>query len=196
MEEDDDKVAVDGGGRRRLRQMRCLSPRCRTLGSTFTSKEAMSNNRRLLHVGDVDRTIKSYICISCSMWLAAEDRVDSTVMEVVYYFCFARYLYDMNENVFAFFFCASYMMDGCCCITSSSSQYHAATSFHNSIIDYPARHPVALSTTGHKTQTSLSILIARSSKPPGSQLHDEFLAESSFFLFYFDSPVSNFITRV
>uniref|UniRef100_A0A0E0I6W7 Uncharacterized protein n=1 Tax=Oryza nivara TaxID=4536 RepID=A0A0E0I6W7_ORYNI len=35
-------------------------------------------------------------------------------MKVVCYFCFARRLYDMNENVFAFF-CACYLMDGCYC---------------------------------------------------------------------------------
>uniref|UniRef100_A0A0D9YRE6 Uncharacterized protein n=1 Tax=Oryza glumipatula TaxID=40148 RepID=A0A0D9YRE6_9ORYZ len=39
MEEDDDTVSVDGGGRRRLRRRHCFSPRCRTLGSTLTSKE-------------------------------------------------------------------------------------------------------------------------------------------------------------
>uniref|UniRef100_A0A0E0KFC1 JmjC domain-containing protein n=1 Tax=Oryza punctata TaxID=4537 RepID=A0A0E0KFC1_ORYPU len=53
MEEDDNIEAVDGGGRWRLRQRRYFGPRCRTSGSTFTSKEvftwAKSNNRWLLH---------------------------------------------------------------------------------------------------------------------------------------------------
>uniref|UniRef100_A0A0E0G5S7 Uncharacterized protein n=1 Tax=Oryza nivara TaxID=4536 RepID=A0A0E0G5S7_ORYNI len=62
MEEDDDTMSVDGGGRRRLRRWHYFSPRCWTLGSTLTSKEvftwANSNNQRLLHIGDIDRTSK------------------------------------------------------------------------------------------------------------------------------------------
>uniref|UniRef100_A0A0E0CK18 Uncharacterized protein n=1 Tax=Oryza meridionalis TaxID=40149 RepID=A0A0E0CK18_9ORYZ len=47
-------------------------------------------------------------------------------MKVVCYFSFACRLYDMNEN----------MMDGCYCATSSPTLYHAATPFHDSIVDY------------------------------------------------------------
>uniref|UniRef100_A0A0E0K3N3 Uncharacterized protein n=1 Tax=Oryza punctata TaxID=4537 RepID=A0A0E0K3N3_ORYPU len=58
MEEDEVTVAVDGGGRRRLRGRRYFGPRCRTLGSTLTSKEvftyAKSKNRQLLRVSDID----------------------------------------------------------------------------------------------------------------------------------------------
>uniref|UniRef100_A0A0E0PZC7 Uncharacterized protein n=1 Tax=Oryza rufipogon TaxID=4529 RepID=A0A0E0PZC7_ORYRU len=58
MEEDDGTVAVDGGGRRQLRRRCCMGPHCQTLGSTVTNKDvftwAKSNNRRLLHVDDVD----------------------------------------------------------------------------------------------------------------------------------------------
>uniref|UniRef100_A0A0E0F3D9 Uncharacterized protein n=1 Tax=Oryza meridionalis TaxID=40149 RepID=A0A0E0F3D9_9ORYZ len=42
MEEDDNTVAVDGGGRQRLRRMHYFGPCCQTLGSTLTSKEVFT----------------------------------------------------------------------------------------------------------------------------------------------------------
>uniref|UniRef100_A0A0E0MGF4 Uncharacterized protein n=1 Tax=Oryza punctata TaxID=4537 RepID=A0A0E0MGF4_ORYPU len=62
MEEDDGTVVLDGGGRHQLRRRRCFALHCRTPGNTLTSKEvftcAKSNNRRLLHIEDIDRTSK------------------------------------------------------------------------------------------------------------------------------------------
>jgi hypothetical protein len=62
MEEDDCTMVVDGGGQWRLRQRRYFGPHCQMSGSTLTSKEVFtwtkSNNRRLLHTGDIDRTSK------------------------------------------------------------------------------------------------------------------------------------------
>uniref|UniRef100_A0A0E0BIS2 Uncharacterized protein n=1 Tax=Oryza glumipatula TaxID=40148 RepID=A0A0E0BIS2_9ORYZ len=51
-----------------------------------------------------------------------------------------------------------HMMDGCYCETSSSSLYHT---LHPTMIppSTSARHPVALSTTSHKTQTVIFILM-------------------------------------
>uniref|UniRef100_A0A0E0GRT0 Uncharacterized protein n=1 Tax=Oryza nivara TaxID=4536 RepID=A0A0E0GRT0_ORYNI len=60
MEEEDITMAVDGGGQWRLR--RYFGPRYRTPNNTLTRKEvftcAKSNNRRLFHVGDIDKTSK------------------------------------------------------------------------------------------------------------------------------------------
>uniref|UniRef100_A0A0E0KZT2 Uncharacterized protein n=1 Tax=Oryza punctata TaxID=4537 RepID=A0A0E0KZT2_ORYPU len=64
MEEDDGTVArwLVSGDQRQLRRRRCFGPRYWTSGSTLTSKEVFtcskSNNRRLLHDGNIDRTRK------------------------------------------------------------------------------------------------------------------------------------------
>uniref|UniRef100_A0A0E0M0F8 Uncharacterized protein n=1 Tax=Oryza punctata TaxID=4537 RepID=A0A0E0M0F8_ORYPU len=74
MEEEDGTMAVDGGGRRQLRRRRCFGPHYRTSGNTLTSKDvftwAKSNNQRLLHVGDIDRTSKNGAlrCGGIHMW--------------------------------------------------------------------------------------------------------------------------------
>uniref|UniRef100_A0A0E0BQN3 Uncharacterized protein n=1 Tax=Oryza glumipatula TaxID=40148 RepID=A0A0E0BQN3_9ORYZ len=58
-------MAVDSGGWRRLRQRRGFKPRCQTPGNVLTNKEvftwAKRNNRRLLHVGDIDKTSKNSV---------------------------------------------------------------------------------------------------------------------------------------
>uniref|UniRef100_A0A0E0NZH7 Uncharacterized protein n=1 Tax=Oryza rufipogon TaxID=4529 RepID=A0A0E0NZH7_ORYRU len=77
MEEEDITMAVDGGGQRRLRRRRYFGPRYRTPDNTLTSKEvftwAKSNNRRLFHVGDIDKTSKNGVVqwgVFMQMWEA------------------------------------------------------------------------------------------------------------------------------
>uniref|UniRef100_A0A0E0L293 Uncharacterized protein n=1 Tax=Oryza punctata TaxID=4537 RepID=A0A0E0L293_ORYPU len=82
MEEDDDTVTVDGGGQQAVRTREededisaakgLLRASLPDAGNAFTNKEkvftwAKSNNRRCS---------TSYICTLCSMWLAAEGRVE------------------------------------------------------------------------------------------------------------------------
>uniref|UniRef100_A0A0E0LM09 Uncharacterized protein n=1 Tax=Oryza punctata TaxID=4537 RepID=A0A0E0LM09_ORYPU len=77
-------------------------------------------------------------------------------MEVVCYFSFARLLYDMNENVFAFFSC---LLDDGWMLLRNVELISIPRALHPSMIpsSTTARHSVALSTTSHKTQASLSI---------------------------------------
>uniref|UniRef100_A0A0E0E2A1 Uncharacterized protein n=1 Tax=Oryza meridionalis TaxID=40149 RepID=A0A0E0E2A1_9ORYZ len=60
MEEDDDTVAVDGGGRWRLRRRHFFGPRCRTLGITLTSKEMMDGYYRATSSSSLYHTATSF----------------------------------------------------------------------------------------------------------------------------------------
>uniref|UniRef100_A0A0E0L054 Uncharacterized protein n=1 Tax=Oryza punctata TaxID=4537 RepID=A0A0E0L054_ORYPU len=130
---------------RRLRRRRYFDPRYRKSGNAFTSKEeAKSNIQRLLHVNDIDRT---------SNW---SQRIGwrQLVMEVVQNFSFALHLYDMNDNVFAFF-SVCWMMDTCYCVTPSSSLYHTVTSFRDSIAYYRSPPGYSLHHPSQDTDHSL-----------------------------------------
>uniref|UniRef100_A0A0E0QK45 Uncharacterized protein n=1 Tax=Oryza rufipogon TaxID=4529 RepID=A0A0E0QK45_ORYRU len=54
MEEYDDTVAVDGGGRRRLRQRHCFRPRCRSICFRLMLKKRLAHGERGGRRGDDD----------------------------------------------------------------------------------------------------------------------------------------------
>uniref|UniRef100_A0A0E0LVJ7 Uncharacterized protein n=1 Tax=Oryza punctata TaxID=4537 RepID=A0A0E0LVJ7_ORYPU len=132
MEEDDSSVAVDGGGQRAVRTREeddsiSVVEVTTLLRASLLDAEQHLHQQGGVHLGQEQQLAaaprRSYICTSCSVWLAAEDR----------------------------------MMDGRYCATSSSSLYHAATSFHDSIVDYRSPPGCPLHYRS-KTQTNLSIL--------------------------------------
>nr|BAD09556.1 hypothetical protein [Oryza sativa Japonica Group] len=55
MEEYDDTVAVDGGGRRRLRQRHCFRPRCRSICFRLMLKKRLAHGERAIHVPPINR---------------------------------------------------------------------------------------------------------------------------------------------